>query len=493
MKSEKGAAVALPTESGRNFHLARKCSFLLLHAQSYAVVAMLISGGLMLGCGRGIGAQIPSPSLDQLSRSYVRLAVGLGERDADSIDYYVGPAKLVSNVRSHPPSLAQIRISALQLIGYLDEVPLESSNDRQRREFLRRQLQAIAGRAGLLLGAHPSFDRETEQFFGMRVPAQADQHHLAAVRSELDLLLPGRGNLAQRYAAYDAQFTIPSRRLPAVMSRALQGCRAKTLAHVFMPAGEQVEVQYVSNKPWSAFSRYQGNFHSLIEINTDFPLTVDRALQLACHEAYPGHHTYNSIRDMQLVRARHLTEFMVQPTFSPQSLASEAAATFAIDVAFPGTERAAFERSQLFPLAGLNAEKAGRYCRIERLVDQLHTVEPSIARDYLDGKLEFVRAGWALESQALMAHSDATLKYINEYRSYMTTYTYGRDLMAEAVDRNLGPSGSDDLRWRRFFDIMTSLAPLPRLEQESVANTGSLQAIRGQAAATLGSSSAKKL
>ena len=93
--------------------------------------------------------------------------------------------------------------------------------------------------------------------------------------------------------------------------------------------------------------------------------------------------------------------------------------------------------------------------------------------DYLDGKLEFVRAGWALEAQALMAHSDATLKYINEYRSYMTTYTYGRDLVESEVDGNLGSSGSDDLRWQRYLQIMTSVAPLEDGAREILTGTGS--------------------
>jgi hypothetical protein len=173
---------------------------------------------------------------------------------------------------------------------------------------------------------------------------------------------------------------------------------------------------------------------------------------------------------------------MAQPTFSPQSLASEAAATFAVEVAFPGQERVAFERDRLFPLAGLDPQRAARYLRVEQLVDELHTAVPPIARDYLDGKLEFVRAGRALEAQALMAHSDATLKYINEYRSYMTTYTYGRDLVEAEVDRNLGSSGSDDLRWRRYLQMLTTLAPLQGVSRDTLTVPASHPATIGKQA-----------
>jgi hypothetical protein len=245
------------------------------------------------------------------------------------------------------------------------------------------------------------------------------------------------------------------------MNRALQGCRQQTLAHLNLPPGEFVTVEYVHDKPWSAFSHYQGNFRSLIQINTDFGLTVDQVLQLACHEGYPGHHVYNSLRELQLVRGHHLTEFMVQPTYSPQSLASEAAATFAIELAFPEPERTRFERDELFPLAGLDPRKAPLYGRVERLVEALHPAEPVIARDYLDGRLEFVRAASALEAQVLMAHSDATLKYINEYRSYVTAYTLGRDIVAAAVDDHPGRPASE--RWQRFEqEIESTSLPVNR-------------------------------
>ena len=426
----------------------------------------LKTGALLLGCFLLMGSH-NSPKrqaapLTGVSLSYARIAVALGERDPDSIDYYYGPAEWVTDIRENPPSLAQIRRSALALIAELRDKPAESEAQRQ---FLIGQLRAIASRVDLLLGAHLTFDQETQAMFGVQVPARYDQRRLAHIRSQIDALLPGRGGLAERYSSFDQRFTVPPDRLAAVMDRALQGCRERTRAHMNLPPGESVTVEYVHGKPWSAFSRYQGNFHSLIQINADFSLTVDQVLQLACHEGYPGHHAYNSLRELQLVREQHLTEFMVQPTFSPQSLASEAAATFAIELAFPEPERTQFERDELFPLASLDPRNAELYGRVERLVEALHPAEPAIARDYLDGNLEFVRAAWALEAQVLMVHSEATLKYINEYRSYLTAYTLGRDMVADAVDDQPGRPAA--ARWQRFERDIKMTAPLPAANHEA--------------------------
>src|SRR5581483_3347308 len=198
--------------------------------------------------------------------------------------------------------------------------------------------------------------------------------------------------------------------------------------------GENVAIEYVHDKPWSAFSRYRGNFQSVIQVNADLSLTVDRAVALACHEGYPGHHVFNSLHDSRFVRALHWTEWTVQPSFSPQSLASESLATIAAEIAFPGDERVRLERDVLFPIAGLDPSSAEKYDRVERLVDKLQSLEPAIARDFVDGKLEWARAAVALEQQTLMAHPEQTLKYISEYRSYMLTYSIGRDLAARRVE-----------------------------------------------------------
>lgn len=352
--------------------------------------------------------------------------MALGEHDPDSIDFYYGPPEWVADIRKNPPSLAEIKLSAMDLEA-------EFAKDRRPRAGrLAKQSAAIAARANQLLGGKMNFDQEGSLYFGLKVPV-GDPNRLDPIRADLDHLLAGSGPEAERYAAFDQKFLIPPERLPAVFARALQGCRDQTLDHLRLPGGESVSVEYVHDKPWSAFSRYQGNFRSVIQVNADLPLTVDRALALACHEGYPGHHAYNVLQELQFTRDRHWPEWTVQPTFSPQSLVSEAMATLAVEVAFPSPERMRFERDALFPLAGLDPKDAERYDRVERLVDQLQSEEPAIARKYLDGDLEWQRAADALEQQALMAHPDPTLKYMNEYRSYMITYTLGRDLAAALV------------------------------------------------------------
>ena len=369
------------------------------------------------------------PHPDDAVLRYLQLAVALGERDPDAIDYYYGPDEWVSEARAHPPRLAEIQRDALDL-----------ANRVKARTFLAGQLKAIAARAELLQGKKRNFEDEARAWFDLELPPPPDPAELERVRREIAVLLRG-----SRYADFDARFLIPPERLKSVIDRAMQGCRERTLAHLKLPPEESVSVEYVGDKPWNAYSSYQGGFHSVIRINADFPLTVDRALELACHEGYPGHHAYNTLADAQLVRRQRRLEFMVHPTFSPQSLLSEGLASNAADIAFPEGDRLQFERDVLFQLAGIESRDIELYLHINRLVDRLAGAQTEIARNYLDGKLEWARAASALEDQALMTHTEATLKYLNQYRSYMLTYTAGKDTAARCFG---GKSPSD--RWKLY-------------------------------------------
>ena len=376
-----------------------------------------------------------APRPDDIVLRYIQLAVALGEHDPDALDYYDGPDDWVADARSHPPSLPDIERGALDL-----------ASNPKTSGFLVLQVRALAARAQLLQGRKSSFNDEAHALFNLELHGFRRPSGLEKVRRQIDTLLPGVS-----YADFDARFIIPAERIRAVMDRAMQACRERTVQHIKLPKEEAVSLEYVHNRPWSAYSSYKGRFHSVILINTDYALTVDRALQLACHEGYPGHHAYNTLVDAQLVQRKHRFELMVQPTFSPQSLSSEALATNAVYVAFSDEDRLQFERDVLFPLARLGSENIELYLRINHLVDRLARAEPEIARDYLDGTLEWSRAASALEEQALMQRTEATLKYLNQYRSYMLTYTVGKELVKDCVT-----GASESGQWKLFERMILS-------------------------------------
>ena len=129
-------------------------------------------------------------------------------------------------------------------------------------------------------------------------------------------------------------------------------------AHIELPPSESFTVEYVKDKPWSGYNWYQGNYRSLIQVNIDLPVHIDRAIDLACHEGYPGHHLYNVAAREAPGAGAGLDRVLGGTAVQPVSLIGEGSANYGIEVAFPREERVDFERRRCYPLAGLDPARA---------------------------------------------------------------------------------------------------------------------------------------
>ncbi|HSN88810.1 MAG TPA: hypothetical protein VL025_18745, partial [Thermoanaerobaculia bacterium] len=274
-------------------------------------------------------------------------------------------------------------------------------------------------------------------------------------------LLPGDGPLSDRLDKFREGFIIPRDRLDAVFQAAIAECRKRTQEHIDLPAGESFEVEYVTGKSWSAYNWYKGGFHSLIQVNTELPIYVDRAIDLACHEGYPGHHVYNALLEKHLVKDRGWPEYSVYPLFSPQSLIAEGTANFGIEVAFPGEQRVAYERATLFPLAGLDPSDAEKYYEVQRLLQKLNYAGNEAARRYLNGEISRQDAEDWLVRYALMAPERAAqrVRFMDQYRSYVINYNLGQDLVRQYIESKGGTAEAPAKRWEEFERLISS----PRL------------------------------
>src|SRR6185369_5892455 len=345
--------------------------------------------------------------MNAASERYVKLVLALGEHDTDYVDAYYGPPEWRTEVKAKKATVAQIHDDAVALDKELRAMPKPADEMLAlRREYLARQTEALIARAEILGGKKMTFDEESQALYDAVAPHH-DEAYFAQLTAALDKELPGDGSPADRIDAFKRDFIIPKEKLDDVFKRAIEGCRARTPQQMTLPPGETFTIEYVTNKSWSGYNWYQGNFHSLIQVNTDLPIYIDRAIDLACHEGYPGHHVYNALLEKNLVRDRGWNEFTVYPLFSPQSLIAEGSANYGIDIAFPANERVEFEKENLFPLAGLDPSKAAKYYRVQELMGKLSYAGNEAARGYLDGKLTADQAVNWLSKYALMSEPRA--------------------------------------------------------------------------------------
>jgi hypothetical protein len=403
-----------------------------------------------------------SNAMNDLAERYVKTVLALGQHDADYVDAYYGPSEwraAAEKARIPLDSIAALAATLRTDLGKLTDAPLDEMA-RLRRQYLDRQLSALETRVRMLKGERLSFDQESKWLYDAQAPIHPTSH-FQTILDNLEKRFPGEGSLAVRYDTWRKPFAIPREKLENVFQVAIEACRERTTRHVALPPSESFTVEYVTNKPWSGYNWYQGGYRSLIQVNTDLPIYIDRAIDLACHEGYPGHHVYNVLLEKHLVQDRKWIEFTVYPLFSPQSLIAEGTANFGIEVAFPGSERLDFERQVLFPAAGLDGARVAEYYEVQALVEQLAYAGNEAARQYLDGRISAEDAARFLERYAMYAPDRAKqrVKFIDKYRSYVINYNLGKDMVRRYIESRGGTAADPARRWAEFGQLLSS----PRL------------------------------
>lgn len=401
-------------------------------------------------------APVPKPTaLDAVARDYVHLTLEAGEREPEYVDAYYGPPAWQAAAKERPRSVARLQQDANVLKARAEAIPAAKLTplERQRRLFLIGQLTAAETRLAMHGGRRFSFDDEAVGLFGVR-PVLKPLAGYDATLAEVERLVPGKGPLWQRVDTYRTRFDVPAARLDKVMHAAIAECRRRTVAHIPLPRDEKFTLELVTGKPWSGYNYYKGNHTSLIQVNTDLPVNIDRAVDLGCHEGYPGHHVYNMLLEQRLSKGRGWVEFTVYPLYGPQSLIAEGSANYGIDLAFPGNERAAFEARVLYPLAGLNPAEAPRFAALRQAMEQLSGARFTIAREYLDGRIDREAAVALTQKYSLLSRARAlkSLDFDDHYRSYLINYGLGKDMVAAHVEA-AGPG--QPARWRAMQALLS--------------------------------------
>jgi hypothetical protein len=398
-----------------------------------------------------------SADMGSIAEAYVSLALAVGTHDPDYVDAYYGPPEWKRAADSAKLGLPEIRERGRELLERLAAAPpADDEMLRLRHDYLTRQLRSLVARVDMLSGVRLDFDAESRALYDAVAPTH-DEAYFQRILDRLDRAIPGDGPLAERYQAWRAGFVIPPARLDTVFRVAIAACRERMARYIPLPPDESFVVEYVTDKPWSGYNWYQGGLRSVIQVNTDLPIYIDRAVDLACHEGYPGHHAYNMLLERELVRGRGWVEYTVYPLFSPQSLVAEGSANYGIDMAFPGDERVRFERHALWPLAGLDPATAARYYEVQALVQGLSYAGNEAARRYLNGQIDARAAADWLVRYALSSPAAAAqrVRFFDRYRSYVINYNLGRDLVGDYVESTAGAGASESRRWDAFAGLLS--------------------------------------
>jgi len=425
--------------------------------RQFSITLLFSLVGLLLGCAEVDKQPSDNSSLlNQAAEQYVKLGLELGEYDKDYVDAYLGPEEWKKQATQQLRSKQQLASDISQLLQTLENVDVVNQDLKLRHKALFRNVTAMNVRARMLLGETFSFAEEARLIYDVTIP-QYDLTKFDQALIEIDKLVPGEGDLAQRVDAFRQRFVIAEEKVGAVVNLAIAECKKRSDRYITLPNNERFELEYVTGKSWSGYNWYQGDNKSLMQINQDFPMQIDRAIDLGCHEGYPGHHVWNVLIENNLLGKNGWVEFSIFPLFSPYALIAEGSANYGVELAFPDNQKIIYERDVLFPIADLDPATAKVLQQLNKLTNQLSHSITATAQLYLNGEISREQAIEQRRKYSLVSRKKAqqSVRFIEQYRAYVLNYNLGKDIVSAYINKQ---SQNEAGKWQAFERMLTELS-----------------------------------
>ena len=262
-----------------------------------------------------------------IAERYLLLALRLGKHVDGLVDGYFGPAHLQETVEQED------RVEPAALVDEARALSAEvatSNDDPQRLRWLDGQLDGLLCVAEMVAGVETPWREAVRRCYGVDVEPMHEER-FAAAHEALDAALDGDGDVATRLQAWHRSQEMPRDGVLPALDALTDELRRRTALLVELPDGEQMDVEFVNDKPWSAYNWYLGGLRSRIEINLDLPKRSYDLARLTAHEIYPGHHTEHACKEALLVRRLGRAECSILMIHTPECLVSEGIAQVGIE------------------------------------------------------------------------------------------------------------------------------------------------------------------
>jgi hypothetical protein len=383
-----------------------------------------------------------------LPLEYVRLGLRFDRLESGFVDAYTGDPRLRAEVADEPaPIPSGLRDQARALLRELDAADLAAD----RSEYLRGQLTGLECTARKMNGEPVGFVDEVAAYFQVGV-VLGDPAEYAAAHAELGALLPGDGTLADRYATHRRREECPPHRLESAVHALSSALRDRARGQYGLPEVETVTYEVVTDKPWSGFNYYEGNYRSRVAINADLPHRLSQLPHLVAHESYPGHHTEHCRKERGLVERAARSEHTVFLVNTPECLMAEGLADLGVQASIgegwgPWAEEILGDLGLRFD--GHLAERvAAAAAPLNRVRQDAAVLLHDRGAD-ADDVVAYLQR-WSLVSAERAAQQ---IRFLTHplWRAYTSTYVEGFDLLSRWLDaRPDGQSVAD--RFVRLLD-----------------------------------------
>jgi hypothetical protein len=365
-----------------------------------------------------------------LTREYLLLGLRFDRIESGYVDAFTGDPALRRRVENEPmPEPAALARRAETLLA-----ALPSGLPEARADYLRVHLRALACAGRKFAGEEVGFIDEVRDYFDVDI-AKGDTDRYRQAHARLDEALGGTGPLADRMAEHRRAEEIPPERLEVAIHAFSSALRDRVRAHFPLPETETITYEVVTDKPWSGFNYYHGDYRSTVAVNADLKQLMSNLPRLVAHESYPGHHTEHCRKEAGLVAQLGQAEQTIFLVNTPQCLMAEGLADLALYAAVgPGWGGWAAE---IYADLGLRFDGE----RAEAVADAaaaLADVRQDAALMLHDERRDADEVADYLRRWLLVSDDRArqTLRFLSSplWRAYTSTYVEGYRLLRSWLD-----------------------------------------------------------
>ncbi|KDF00927.1 hypothetical protein Y900_018805 [Mycolicibacterium aromaticivorans JS19b1 = JCM 16368] len=387
-----------------------------------------------------------------LIRDYLTLGLRFDRIEEGYVDSFTGDPELRRAVAGEPaPEPAELARQADRLLTELPGVARVDGFTDQRADFIGAHLRALQFSARKFAGEEVGFVDEVRNYFDVEI-SRGDPERYRAAHARIDEVLGGSGPLADRMEAHRRSDEIPPERLEECI-HAFSGALRDTVRATYpLPDAETIVYEVVTDKPWSGFNYYNGNYTSTVAVNADLKQQMANLPRLVAHESYPGHHTEHCRKEAGLVAGQDQQEQTIFLVNTPQCLMAEGLADLALHAAVgPGWGRWA---SEIYADLGLrfDGERAEALSEATAALADVRQDAALMLHDErrdVDEVLAFLQR-WLLVDDT---RARQMLRFLSSplWRAYTSTYVEGYRLLRGWLDHR--PAGvSLTERFGRLLD-----------------------------------------
>jgi hypothetical protein len=378
-----------------------------------------------------------NPWMEDYIKLILRMDKAMGEADSSYfLDTFYGPGEWKDDLVDEPVK----RFDELTRIAQeLRDLLPEQDFEKDREQYLAKHIQSLETISRVEAAEEMPFLEIVEKVFDVE-PYWIPEEEFEQGLKKLDQALPGKGDLRERYQAWQESVRLPieqNEQILPVLNLILEEVCARTKHLVGLPEGESLEIQPVRGVNYGAANWYLGNYRSRMELNLDRPVYTFSLLYQMCHEAYPGHHTESCMKELHLYRGKGFVEQSAYFALGPQLLISEGIASTAAEMIFTAEEAAEWTREHIIPLC----EQPAREADLALVMEAFMTISPD---DLGSNMAMLIEAGRSPEEviQYALAVSPLSEKQIRSFlpslgsllsRLYSFSYSHGSRLIRPLI------------------------------------------------------------